>query len=302
MPKEAKKKAQVRETPYKKEAKEGKDKPAAPQKTKAQKYGLLFEARPKVFGIGGDLQPKRDLTRFVKWPVYVRLQRQRRVLYHRLKVPPTVNQFNKTLDKNTATSLFQLLTKYKPEDKAAKRARLLEEAKAKKAEQEQRAKEKADLKAKGGKAEKTTKAPKPAPKKPIVVKYGINHITALVEQKKAKLVVIAHDVDPLELVLWLPALCRKQGVPYVIVKGKSRLGQIVHKKTATALAFVNVRPEDQQALANLVTVAKESYLDKYDDIRKSWGGGQLGVKATAALRKKQKAIAKEEKARTQLGA
>jgi large subunit ribosomal protein L7Ae len=52
----------------------------------------------------------------------------------------------------------------------------------------------------------------------------------------------------------------------------------------------------------LVTVAKESYLDKYEEIRKNWGGGKLGVKSSAALRKKQKAIAKEEKARTQLGA
>jgi hypothetical protein len=55
-------------------------------------------------------------------------------------------------------------------------------------------------------------------KKPIVVKYGLNHITTLVEQGKAQMVVIAHDVDPIELVVWLPALCRKMGVPYCIVK------------------------------------------------------------------------------------
>jgi len=41
----------------------------------------------------------------------------------------------------------------------------------------------------------------------------------------------AHDVDPIELVVFLPALCRKMGVPYVIVKGKARLGTVVHKKT-----------------------------------------------------------------------
>ena len=28
----------------------------------------LFEKRPKNFGIGQDIQPKRDLSRFVKWP------------------------------------------------------------------------------------------------------------------------------------------------------------------------------------------------------------------------------------------
>ena len=58
-------------------------------------------------------------------------------------------------------------------------------------------------------------------KKPVVVKYGLNHITGLVESKKASLVVIAHDVDPIEMVVWLPALCKRMDVPYVIVKVKS---------------------------------------------------------------------------------
>jgi large subunit ribosomal protein L7Ae len=38
-----------------------------------------------------------------------------------------------------------------------------------------------------------------ATKKPMFVKFGINHITALIENKKAQLVVIAHDVDPIEV-------------------------------------------------------------------------------------------------------
>lgn len=45
-------------------------------------------------------------------------------------------------------------------------------------------------------------------------------------QNKAQLVVIAHDVDPIELVVWLPALCRKMEIPYCIVKGKARLGAV----------------------------------------------------------------------------
>ena len=80
---------------------------AAPTTKAIQKGGSkkkgpnpLFEKRPKNFGIGGDIQPKRDLTRFVKWPRYVRVQRQRSILLKRLKVPPVINQFTRTLDKN----------------------------------------------------------------------------------------------------------------------------------------------------------------------------------------------------------
>merc|ERR1712113_133086 len=161
----------------------------------------MGEKRPKNFGIGSDVQPKRDLTRFVKWPKYVRLQRQKRILYQRLKVPPSINQFTQTLDQQTATQLFKLLHKYRPETKAEKKGRLTQLA-------ERKAAGKPDTE-----------------KKPVVIKYGINHITKLIESKKAKLVCIAHDVDPIEIVVWLPALCRKMGVPYCIVKGKSSTWQ-----------------------------------------------------------------------------
>lgn len=73
---------------------------------------------------GGDVQPKRDLSRFVKWPRYVRLQRQRAVLYQRLKVPPAINQFTQSLDRQTAKSFFRLAHKYRPETKQQKRDRL----------------------------------------------------------------------------------------------------------------------------------------------------------------------------------
>jgi large subunit ribosomal protein L7Ae len=63
----------------------------------------LIEKNSRNFGIGQDVQPTRNLSRFVKWPEYVRLQRQKAILNLRLKVPPAINQFTKTLDKNTGT-------------------------------------------------------------------------------------------------------------------------------------------------------------------------------------------------------
>jgi len=237
----------------------------------------LIENKPHNFGIGGDIQPKRDLYRFVRWPKYIRLQRQRRVLYKRLKVPPAINQFTKVLDKNSATQLFKLLVKYKPEDKLNKKKRLLEVAKAK-----------AETK-KGDKPKDEKKD-----KKPVTIKYGLNHITALVEQKRPLLVVIAHDVDPIELVIWLPALCRRMDIPYVIVKGKERLGKLVRKKTASAVALTAVKAEDKQELSQLATLAHQTFNERFDDIKKAVGGGAVGNKSLQAKRKLEKAIAKEE--------
>merc|ERR1712018_595335 len=101
------------------------------KRKEAKESNPLFEKTPKSFGIGGDIQPKRDLTRFVKWPKYVRLQRQRAVLQKRLKVPPMVNQFSQTLDKQTAAAFFKLALKYKPESRSEKKARLAKRAEAK---------------------------------------------------------------------------------------------------------------------------------------------------------------------------
>lgn len=232
-------------------------------KTTKKVTNPLFEKRARSFGVGQDIQPKRDLTRFVKWPQYVRVQRQRALLKKRLKVPPSVNQFTRVLDKNTATNAFKLLNKYRPETRAEKKERL------------------ASIATQVAAGDKMDQG-----KKPYLVKYGLNHITALIEAKKAQLVLIAADVDPIELVLWLPALCRKMGVPYAIVNGKARLGTVVHKKTATALALTEVKAEDKQEFASLVAAVKANYNDKFEEIRKQWGGGIMGAKSNAAMAKK----------------
>jgi len=242
---------------------------AAKKITFHQQHAHLFASAKRDYRIGRDIPPTRNLTRFVKWPRYVRLQRQRAILKRRLKVPPSINHFTKTLDQNQATTLFKLMAHYRPESKKEKKDRLLNAAKAEVKHQEQ-----------------------DPSKKPRTVKYGLNHITTLVENKKAKLVVIAHDVDPLELVVWLPALCRKMEVPYVIVKGKARLGAVVHKKTASALAFTEVKKEHSAQLNQFIENTRSMYSDAAAASRK-WGGGVMGNKAQVKVMKREKALARE---------
>ena len=84
---------------------------------------------------------------------------------------------------------------------------------------------------------------------------------------------LTRSVDPIELVVFLPALCRKMGVPYVVVSNKARLGAVVGRKTAAVIvrrssscafltrqAFETVRSEDQAELAKLVSAAKANYV------------------------------------------
>ena len=244
---------------------EKKKAPPAPEK----RQDPLFQATPRNFRVGGDIRPTRDLSRFVKWPRYVRLQRQRKILKERLKIPPALQQFKTTLDKNQATELLKLCMKYQPEDKAAKADRL-------------------KAIAEGGKKDD---------KAPHVIKFGLKHVTYLIESKKAKLVCIASDVDPVELVVWLPALCKKMDVSYCIVKDKSRLGTVTRQKTCAAVAFTSVRKEDQHSLDQL----KSTFKAMYNDVtRHPWGGGIMGLKTQRKLEKREKALAEELAKRSQV--
>jgi len=266
----------AKKAPLKKGAKgaaqKGKDAKGKPKKgvSRPSKYKHLFYRPPINRGIGQAIQRRhRDLTRYVKWPRYIRIQRQRKVLLNRLKVPPSINQFSRVLDANATTSLFKLLGKYRPEDRVAKRKRLTKVAEAR---------------SKGNVAN--------IPKKPLAVKQGANRVIKLIERKKAKLVIIAGDVNPIELVVAIPALCRKVDIPYVIIKSKARLGALVHRKTCAALAFHDVRKEDKTELANLAAIGRESFNENIEH-RRQWGGGKLSAKSAAQLAKKQKAAAKD---------
>ena len=178
-----------------------------------------------------------------------------------MKSPPAINAFNRTIDKNQAAELLKVLVKYRPETKEAKVERIENVAKATAA---------------GETA--ATSAPGP------VLKFGLKHVTTLIEQKKAKLVVIAHDVDPIELVVWLPALCRKMGIPFCILKGKSRLGSLVHMKNCSAVCLTAVNKEDEAKLKSLQESVKEKYLVP----ERKWGGGIMGLKTVAKLEKRRK--------------
>jgi large subunit ribosomal protein L7Ae len=240
------------------------------QKAKAVKVvSPRFQSAPKNLRVGGDIRPTRDLSRYVRWPRYVRIQRQKKILLERIKMPPALNQFKTTLDKNQASVLIKLLKKYQPENKAAKKERLEKEATAKAAGES------------------------PAKTAPVVLKFGLKHVTTLIEQKKASLVVIAHDVNPVELVVWLPALCRKMNVPFCIIKGRSRVGQLCNMKNAAVVALTKVNDEDKAALKTIQDNCIAQYTGKA--IVRKWGGGKMGLKTQAMLDKRAAALAEDER-------
>ena len=59
------------------------------------------------------------------------------------------------------------------------------------------------------------------------LRKGINESTKSVERRAAKLVVLAEDVQPEEIMIHMPALCEEKGIPYAYVRTKKDLGEAV---------------------------------------------------------------------------
>jgi large subunit ribosomal protein L7Ae len=71
------------------------------------------------------------------------------------------------------------------------------------------------------------------------IRVGTNEVTKSSERAEAKLVVMAEDVDPVEILIHVPMLCEEKRIPYLYVPKKQRLGQSAGlSKSAASVAVV----------------------------------------------------------------
>ncbi len=71
------------------------------------------------------------------------------------------------------------------------------------------------------------------------IRVGTNEVTKSSERAEAKLVVMAEDVDPAEILVHIPMLCEEKRIPYVYVPKKQRLGAAAGlSKSSASVAVV----------------------------------------------------------------
>lgn len=70
------------------------------------------------------------------------------------------------------------------------------------------------------------------------IKIGSNEVTKAIERGNAKLVMIAQDVSPPEVVMHLPVLCAEKNIPFTYVSTKKELGERIGLKVGTSSAVV----------------------------------------------------------------
>jgi len=70
------------------------------------------------------------------------------------------------------------------------------------------------------------------------VKKGTNEATKAIERGISKLIVIAEDVEPPEVVAHLPIICDEQGAAYAFVPSKQELGKALGIDVTSAAAAI----------------------------------------------------------------
>ncbi len=70
------------------------------------------------------------------------------------------------------------------------------------------------------------------------IKKGSNEVTKFIERGQAKLVVIAKDVNPPEITMHIPLLCKEKGVPCVEVPTREELGAAAGLQIGTAAVVI----------------------------------------------------------------
>ena len=85
------------------------------------------------------------------------------------------------------------------------------------------------------------------------VRKGTNEATKAIERGTSKLIVIAEDVDPPEVVAHLPILCEEQGAAYAFVPSKQELGKALGIDITSAAAAILDSGDAQHIIDQVVS-------------------------------------------------
>lgn len=85
------------------------------------------------------------------------------------------------------------------------------------------------------------------------IRKGMNECTKSIERSQAKLVVMAEDVSPPEILYHVPLLCEEKKIPYAYLSSKKNLGKAVNiNVSSAAIAIENVGSGNENILNDLI--------------------------------------------------
>ena len=84
------------------------------------------------------------------------------------------------------------------------------------------------------------------------VRKGTNETTKAIERNTAKLVIIAEDVEPPEVVAHLPILCEERKISHIFVPTKQKLGTAIGIDVPAASACIIKEGEAENLIKEII--------------------------------------------------
>ncbi len=94
-------------------------------------------------------------------------------------------------------------------------------------------------------------------KKKGKIKIGINEVTKAVERGNAKLVFMALDVTPQEILMHVPVICAEKNIPFSYISTKKELGEKSGIAVGTSAIAVLEEGDAKSELQDIVNKLKE---------------------------------------------
>ena len=95
-------------------------------------------------------------------------------------------------------------------------------------------------------------------KKTGKIKKGSNEVTKAIEKGIAKLVVVANDVNPPEVIMHIQPLCEEKSIPVVIVQSKEELGAAAGLSVSTAAVAIIQEGDAKNVIKDIASKINKS--------------------------------------------
>jgi len=93
-------------------------------------------------------------------------------------------------------------------------------------------------------------------KKTGKIKKGSNEVTKTVERGTCKLVIVAEDTNPIEVVMHLPALCEEKAIPLISVAKREELGAAAGLGVPTSAISIMAEGDAKEIVKEIINKLK----------------------------------------------
>ena len=90
------------------------------------------------------------------------------------------------------------------------------------------------------------------------LRKGTNEVTKAIERSQAKLVVVAQDISPPEIVMHLPLLAKEKGILFVHVPSKEELGAAAGLSVATGSVAIVQEGDAKELIKEIAREAQSA--------------------------------------------